>query len=292
MQTAEGNKEEAYRLWKKALSINGGIYYQKDNLIHSIIRYNIERGTLDNASKYVDQVIAIKDSIINVLRNDTIKDLQLRYDHEVEMNAANERMIRWQWVLGGLILLVLCLVSYILWKKHKTRLRQMEYDMQLSAFSHQTLELQMAITKAENQILELKSAECQNQAEIQRLEQVKEKARREMDEMEEKMRQWHDKEAEKIRKGVKLYDGIVKNEKAQTWTQEDYDAFIAFYEIGHYSTVRSFRREYTEITPRNMLYLILTDMGKTNEDISHILGIDLNSIRSIRHRLNTKKNED
>ena len=112
-----------------------------------------------------------------------------------------------------------------------------------------------------------------------------------MDEIEEKMRQWQEKEAEKIRKGVKLYDAIIKNENTQTWTQEDYDAFITYYEIGHYNTVKSFRREYTNITPRNMLYLILTDMGKTKEDIRHILGIGLNSIRSIRHRLK-KKNKD
>ena len=77
----EGNKEKAYILWKKALSKSGGIGYDKDNLIHSIISYDLERGNLVEASKNLDRVIAIKDSIINVLRNDTIKDLQLRFDH-------------------------------------------------------------------------------------------------------------------------------------------------------------------------------------------------------------------
>lgn len=49
---AEGNKEKAYILWKKALVISGGIGYEKDNLIHSILSYNLERGKLGSVAKY------------------------------------------------------------------------------------------------------------------------------------------------------------------------------------------------------------------------------------------------
>ena len=46
---AEGDKDEAYRLWKKALAKESR--YKKDNLIYSILSYDIERGKLDEAIK-------------------------------------------------------------------------------------------------------------------------------------------------------------------------------------------------------------------------------------------------
>ena len=67
----KGNKEEAYRLWKKALTKDSR--YNKGNLIYSILSYDLEHGNLEEATKNLDEVIAIKDSIITVLRNDTIK---------------------------------------------------------------------------------------------------------------------------------------------------------------------------------------------------------------------------
>ena len=114
---SEGNKEEAYKLWKKALTIDGR--YEKDNLIHSIISYDLERGKLDEASTNLDRVIAIKDSIINVLINDTIKDLQLRFDHEVAMHEADKKLISTQRLLMGTAIILILMVFYIFIRRKK-----------------------------------------------------------------------------------------------------------------------------------------------------------------------------
>lgn len=284
---AEGKKDAAYKLWKKALSKNSK--YEKDNLIHSILSYDLERGKLDEASKYVDEVIAIKDSIIYQLRNDTIKDLQLRFDHEVAMNEANERLIRWQWALGGIAFLLICLVGYILWRKHKSELQQASYEIQIRSKCNQIAELESSVAQAQNQISELRLAGSQDQQEISRLEQVRDKAQQEMQELVAKLEDFQGKEVTKIRRGIRLYDSVAKNEKAIKWTVEDYDAFIAFYETGHYNTMLKLHQKYGEITQRNMLYLILVDMGKTRDEICDIMSIDKSSIRSLIYRLNNPR---
>ena len=48
-------------------------------------------------------------------------------------------------------------------------------------------------------------------------------------------------------------------------------------------------QKYGEITQRNMLYLILVDMGKTRDEICDIMSIDKSSIRSLIYRLNNPR---
>ena len=300
-----GEQEEAYRLWKKALTIND--LTPKDNIIHNLLEYDVEHGKTDDVCRHVNDIIAIKDSIINKVKNDSIKDLQTRYDHQVEMNASNERLIRWQWALSAVVILTLCLIGYIAWRKHKAKLQQMEQEILISklrlADSQNQLEIkrleevrleaekQMAIlnsdkeqnqqrieklteekNEAENQIEDLKKIQIQNQQETVRLEQM--------------MNKWQGKESKKIRQGILLYESLNKNEKVMTWTPEDYEAFISYYETAHYQVMRSLRQKYGEITQRNMLYLILVEMGKSKDDICQIMSLDKQSIRSIKFRLN------
>ena len=99
-----GKQEEAYNYWKKALTINDDDY--KDNVIHSILSYDIEHGHVEKVCDHVDEIIHIKDSMLSKLKNDTIKDLQLRFDHEVILRK--QEKITSYWRIGGLAAAVLC----------------------------------------------------------------------------------------------------------------------------------------------------------------------------------------
>lgn len=90
----EGKKEEAYNLRKKALLVQDAT--PKDDVLHNIIEYDIERGKTDSICERVNEIIAIRDSIDDKLKNDTIKDLQTRFDYEVAMHEKDQTVIRWQ----------------------------------------------------------------------------------------------------------------------------------------------------------------------------------------------------
>ena len=276
----EGNKEVAYQLWERALTINDPT--PKDIILHNLFEYNIEHGKTEEVCKQVNEIIAIKDSIISKLKNDTIKDLQTRFDQQVAVNAANECLIRWQWALGGIAFFCICLIVYIFWKKHRIKLQKLEQEMKIRNYAHQILELDIKATKAESQIVALKSTNSQSIEEIKRLESVKANA-------EEKLMKLAGKEAIKIRKGVLLYDELIKNKKVLTWTNDDYESFVSFYEASNYSAINTIRAQHEIITLRNMLYMILVDMGKTKDEICHIMSLDKDSIRSIKFRLKKKR---
>ena len=122
-----GQQEEAYKNWKKALAVDDDDY--KDNIIHSILSYDIEHGQIEKVCDNVDEIIHIKDSMLNKLKNDTIKDLQLRFDHEVSMRK--QELITSYWRIGGLVaaILILLLIVYTIWKRSKMNDKMHEAQM-------------------------------------------------------------------------------------------------------------------------------------------------------------------
>lgn len=278
----EGNQEKAYDTWKRALAIDDN--NPKDNIIHNLLDYDLERGRTDEVCKRVNEIIAIKDSIIEKFKNDTIKSLQLNFDHEVEMSAAHERLIRWQQILGIVVFLAMLLIGYILWRKHKTKLQRLENEIQTKDYIRKVLDLELRAAKTEAQLAALQSENDENKQEIKRLEAVKA-------EVEEESKRLLGKEVQTIRRGIQLYEMLMNNEKVQTWTSTDYEAITSFFEVSNPNAMKEIRQKYGRPTTRNMLYLILVNMGKTNEDICGIMSLNSSSLRSLNYRLR-KQMED
>lgn len=272
----EGNLDKAYEIWKRALLIDDN--NPKDVTIHNLLEYDLEHGKTDEVFKRVNEIIAIKDSIIDNLKNDTIRNLQLNFDHEVEMNAAHERLIRWQRALGIIAFLALCLIGYILWRKHKARLQRLENELLTKDYIRKMLDLELRATKTETQLAALQSENDENRQEIQRLET--EKA-----ELEEEAKRLLGKETQTIRRGMLLYDQLLKSERVQTWTNSDYEAIAGFFEASHPDAMKEILKKYGRPTTRSMLYLILVDMGKSNDEICRIMSLNGSSLRSLKHRL-------
>ena len=272
----EGNLDKAYEIWKRALLIDDN--NPKDVTIHNLLEYDLEHGKTDEVFKRVNEIIAIKDSIIDNLKNDTIRNLQLNFDHEVEMNAAHERLIRWQRALGIIAFLALCLIGYILWRKHKVRLQRLENELLTKDYIRKMLDLELRATKTETQLAALQSENDENRQEIQRLET--EKA-----ELEEEAKRLLGKETQIIRRGMLLYDQLLKSERVQTWTNSDYEAIAGFFEASHPDAMKEILKKYGRPTTRSMLYLILVDMGKSNDEICRIMSLNGSSLRSLKHRL-------
>lgn len=278
----ENKIEEAHRLWKRALAINDN--HPKDIIIHNLLDYDLEHGRTDEVCKRVNEIIAIKDSIIEKFKNDTIKSLQLNFDHEVEMSAAHERLIRWQQILGIVVFLAMLLIGYILWRKHKTKLQRLENEIQTKDYIRKVLDLELRAAKTEAQLAALQSENDENKQEIKRLEAVKA-------EVEEESKRLLGKEVQTIRRGIQLYEMLMNNEKVQTWTSTDYEAITSFFEVSNPNAMKEIRQKYGRPTTRNMLYLILVNMGKTNEDICGIMSLNSSSLRSLNYRLR-KQMED
>lgn len=252
----EGNVDKAYALWKKALNIHDD--KPKDKILHNILEYDINHGNIDHVCRTVNEIIVIKDSLIDKLRNDTIKDLQLRFDHEVAMHKQEKITSDWQKGLLAAILLITLLIAYIIIKRYREKTRMQEAQMQINDLMVQ--------------ICELKESEKDNSAEIQKLN--------------DQIKDIMDKEGPLLKQGKMLYDKIINGEVIYHWRKKEYELFINYYKAIDYKTVNRLEKtkRKEKLTPHKLMFLILNEMGYDKKEIIRILSISETSVNTLYFR--------
>ena len=295
---AKGEKEEAYKLYKKALTTDGGVGYEKDNLLHSIISFDLERGNVDEVSKNVDEVISIKDSIINGLRNDTIKDLQLRFDQEVAVNAANERLIRWQWYSGAIVIIGLLLIGLWLRKRHRLKAVLAKRQIEIQSLILQVDNKKNEVTRYESRIAQLQTEQQKDnetkeelKAQIEELTRQKEEAQNDFLLLSQKMQEWTGAEVEKLRQGILLMAEVEEGKCVKNWSDDDLKSLVNYYCAVHPVFAKTIYRNHQNLSTRQSLYLMLVDMNKTDDETRAIMGVAKDSLRSYRFQIKQKANK-
>ena len=281
---AEGNKDKAYKLWKKALTKDSR--YKKDNLIYSILSYDIERGKLDEASKNLDEVIAIKDSMLFKLRNDTVKDLQLRFDHEVAMHEADKKLINTQWMLICLVVVVGVMALYIYIRRKKEETLQKEHQMQLYAYTVEINRLKSIKDNAIVRINELENQKEKDSKKIRELEDNAQNADLAIEQLNKNIKKLLDDESPKLKTGRMLYDHIMEGGTTCKWTSKEEDLFNNYYAAINYQVYNKIKKvkRATRLSPHNLFYLLLKEIFNDDEKIKRILGLSQEGLRSIRNR--------
>ena len=279
-----GNKEKAYELWRKALTKNSR--YDKINLIHSIISYDLEHGNIDNVSKNLDEIINIKDSILNKLKNDTIKDLQLRFDHEVAMHEADKKLLSTQRLLLGSAFILVLMAFYIFYRKKKEEARQREHQDQLYAYTTEIEQLTANKDKALAHISELESNKEANLQKINQLEKEAKDAETAIKKLNLSIQKLLDEGAPKLKEGKRLYDQIMEGQTTLEWTNKEEEYFNKYYAAIHYQNYNRLRKvkRVTKLSTHNMFYLILKEMGKSDEEVKRIMVLSPEGLRTIRSR--------
>ena len=280
----EGNKEEAYRLCKTALSKDGR--YDKGNIIHNILSYDFERGKLDEASKYMDEIIAIKDSIITVLRNDTIKDLQLRFDHEVAMHEVDKKLVSTQRIIIVLVLIVGAMALYIIIRRKRMEALQKEHQMQLYAYTTEINQLKANKDNTLAQIRELESHKDRDNQRINELEEEAKNADLAIQKLNKDIKKLLDDEAPKLKQGRMLYDQILEGGTSLRWSSKEEKLFNNYYGAVNYHSYNHLRKvkRATKLSSHNLFYLILKEMGKSDEEVRRIMALSPEGLRSLRSR--------
>ena len=252
----EGKKEEAYNLRKKALLVQDAT--PKDDVLHNIIEYDIERGKTDSICERVNEIIAIRDSIDDKLKNDTIKDLQTRFDHEVAMREKDQTIIRWQWGILAAILVIVGLAAYSIIKRYRSSMVLKNYQMQIIDYTNQIREMELASEDYSKQIETLS----------------------------QEVKQIMDEKSPRLSEGRMLYDSIMEGRPIVKWSADDERKFIEYFTATNYRLISHLRKEprRENLTDHKLIYLLLKEMGKTDKEVCDIMGLSDAGLRSIRNR--------
>ncbi len=252
----EGNEKQADEYWEKGM--RNSVPQGKVMIFENWIAMKQKYGKYDEALKLSELRNAINDSITRQWQKDNVKEVQAKFDNEALKRQAKEQNIKTLWTIIILLVIVLLLIALFAYKNYIQRVKLGSQQKEINEYL--------------NKIELLHSTGHQNDAKVK--------------ELEAHITSIVGNKSEILNKGWTLYNQI-KNEQGNTltWKKNDYVHFLEYYKAIRYSFFTQLEDEYKSLTPHNMFFLALCDMGFKDEDIQRIMHITQTSVRSIRHRI-------
>ncbi len=254
----QGNYKEADSLWNKALQ--SADLRDKVEFYRSIFGRKYENKDFKGSAEAANQLLLLKDSLVQQMQTAEVQEIQLKYDKEVEHRKL-DRFIRWALLVALLLISVIAgVVIYYIRKRNKARERIMRDQVLINDYKLQIEQLEHSgkdVTK------EVKS--LQKKIDTLQLEQT-----------------------EKLSEGRALYQRIVAGESAVTWSKDNIVKFVDYYRVVNLPFMLQMEQEYTKLSPGNRFFLILQEMGMTDQQMTHILGVSDGALRTTRSRLRQK----
>lgn len=262
----EDNEQKAYELWKQAMITNDNI--PQDNILYHILQYDLEHHNINGACERLGEIVSIKDSLNNVLKDRSIQNLQQEFDEKADQERHEQEVLRWVIFALALAVIILLLLGYFQYRRYKARLLLAEQQMQINDYL--------------NRVNRLREQNAENEREITANEQ-------QITDLSEKINDLIEHESPRLYKGKLLYDQIKQDNSIVTWTKDDLQCFIDFYKANDYASYSRIIRKYGTQTAKSTFFLILYEMGKDDKKVRQIMGITQEAIRSTRHRIKNKK---
>ena len=238
------------------------------NISHWLCDFYVRKQDYENAYNFALKRIAAKDSVINYLEINNIKPIQAKFEIEIEqlkLKSALEKKILLIILIAAVLLAVL--VSALFYQKSK-----------LAERSRKIFEAQQIINSYNQKISELTSKKQNPNAE-------------EIDFLRQKVKALELKFSEIYTNGKNLYAHVLADNKIGRWSKEDYRNFIDYYQSLEFLYVRSFDTDFVNLTDRQKIFLILCHIGKSKEQIMHIMTLEESSFRSMKSRIEGQRNK-
>lgn len=259
MCAARGNHSDAERYWSMALT--KADMPMKIDITKTRANYIAKNGDYKHAFAIADTLSNLKDSLARHREDVRVRELQLAYDHDAMKEKTEKRIYIFSFAVIVLSLLLLALAIY----SRYTTLK-----------NHQKIiNLTLLANNYTNRIRDLESSGEDNIAEIESLRVKLEEIKTEQSHI--------------LYEGRELYDKICNNETTVTWSKKDFINFIEYYKLQDYPFVSSLETDYKSLSPKYMFFEILYHMGKSEDEIRHILGIGKSTVRTTRTRIKAKR---
>ncbi len=253
----EGNWAEAEKNWSRAMRTEEA--KTKTLVLRAMINRYEQLKDYNSAFKTLERLYALKDSIYNVTEKKDILKIQLQYDLQVSENQHNKILIK---SLLAIVLLLIVIIGYVVFHRRS-----------IERYTNLLLIKESAIFQAKQQIESLENEGKDNSNEISQLRIKIEKINKQTN--------------EDLGRGKEIYERILAGGKLAATDREQY--LIEYYSIFHYEIYKEWMYDYKDLTARMITFLILQDMGKTDEQIEEILSISHGALRTTKSRLNKKK---
>ena len=271
----EGRTEAAKGLLKRGIKASTELM-RTISMTEDLAEYEQKEGNSGEAARLLKMATTMRDSLARKNTADSIAGVMAAHELlQAEHNAEAERG-NWMAIVAALasVAVAAALATVIYLKRTRQYLRQAKVRVEKSERQLNALKEKLAAIKATSK----KEADAHKKA-LAKMEAEHDKAMKALNKaMEETMANGH-----------QLYVTVERGESISQWKKKEMAWFTEYYMAINKEFAHAVETEYKGLTYRQMVFLVLEDMGKSAEEIMEAMGISPDNFRKMRSVINTKR---
>ncbi len=244
------NPAKADSIWE---NISGQPWYELQiEILKYKYYYNIENNKINEASENVEKILLLKDSLCNRIANDKVLEIQQKFNNELkeqEYRTLNKI------ILTITILIISISISIIIGQKYRNLLLYKEKLENINKITILKKEIEKKEQSSDIEIL-----------------------KKQLDELENRMHLLNPE-------GEQLYNTVACNGYFSKLNNENIKLYIDFFMFKHEDYITYRDTNYQNLNLKEEFFITLLFLGKSDYEISQILGIAGNSVRTRKSRI-------
>jgi len=275
-----GNIDAALHFFQLALE-KGKIYGQMGDVIvsyNNLVSLFESQDKYDQAFKFQTELVELKDSLAEVEKLETIRELEVKYesdkkDQEITMLQQQQVIITNRWLTLALGLFLAIIIGTLIFDNQKRNHRQQQ-DLISAEDELQKAELKIMsdLLKHNQQKLSLYTENLIRKNEL-------------VNQLEDKLRNAVEESDGDAKKEVKVNFSSVR-----ILTEQDWEEFKQLFDNVHHGLRERLLSEYASLTLAEQRLFLLMKLSMSTKEIANILGVSPDSVKKSRYRLKKKLN--
>ncbi|MBQ7419387.1 MAG: hypothetical protein IJV17_01455 [Prevotella sp.] len=252
----KGERDKAVEMWHKALKTDN--LYLKEEILQALYDSQREEGAYKEASETAMQIAELKDSIAQKEKEEDIRGLQEQF--EQNQKRKEERHLFYVVVSAICVFLLIAIATsvYLLYRNTKGKKKLAEMIRHLEGYRQQ----------------------------LKVLEQEGKSDSKEVEKLHQKIATLQARQGALLQNGKDRYEEIAQGGTTLRWSRSDFDDCIEYYRTVDTPFVTHMEQDFRHLSSKYIFFAIMEHLGKTDEELQHMMAISQNTIRSYRSRIN------
>lgn len=225
-----------------------------------LLKQKIDSEEYEEACEIYGEIWNLQKRLSDVRRSDNLVKVQAQYNVLAKEREYQSTIQKISIIVVSVVIIIIFFLFYNHIRMMKMKERQLRDQLLLQVYN--------------GKIKDLETSESASSAQVQNLK--------------DKVTQLQQKQGERLSAGKQLYEHIMNGGNIVQWAKQDYSNFFDYYNLIDMPFMLHMEKDYDNLSSRSMIYLILCNMGKTEEDIEKIFGVSNSAIRSIKSRTKSR----
>ena len=252
-----GEREKARDMWQKTLQTDN--MRLKAEVLEALYESQRDEGDYRTASETAIQIAVLKDSIAAQEKEDDIRGQQELFEQKNHEKQQKSRFTAILALVSALLFLTTAAAVTLYYRNQKGRKQQQATQQQLEQYRNQ-----------------LKLLEKEGKTDTKEVERLT-----------KKIAELQAKQGAQLQNGRERYEEVMTGGTTVRWSRNDFSDCIEYYRTQDAAFVARMESDYRHLSAKYIFFALMEHLGKTDEELQHLMAISQNTVRSYRSRINS-----